>query len=291
MNQSELYLMMTVTGRERMPDFIRLYKDKGLDTHFIMLGHGTANQRYLRLLALNESEKMVCLSVVTGRKWLEAKRAMSVRLRIEAPGVGIAYIVPLSAVGGKRELMFLTDGQEYRKGEESAVKGTEQELLIVISNQGYSETVMDAARGAGARGGTVIHARGTGQAKAERFLGISLASEKDIILIVTTAEQKADMMQRIIREAGPSTRAGAIVFALPVTDTAGMTLRPQSEELEDEADGETHEDQNDNDAAGSGADAADQRDDAGGKPGVGNLDFPAGQAAGGELGNPVGAGD
>ena len=241
MNQSELYLMMTVTGRQRMPDFIRLYKDKGLDAHFISLGHGTAQQRYMRLLALNETEKMVCLTILTGRKWLEVKRAMSVRLRIEAPGVGIAYVVPLSSIGGKRELMFLTEGQGFEKGAETVLKGTEQELLIVISNQGYSEMVMDAARAVGARGGTVIHARGTGQDKAERFLGISLASEKDLILIVVPIEKKIETMQQIIHDAGPESKAEAIVFSLPVTDTAGMTLRPQSEELEEEPEEEQKE--------------------------------------------------
>ena len=234
MNQSELYMMMTVTGRERMPDFIKLYKDKGLEIHTLSLGHGTAEERYLRYLALDGTEKMVCLTVVTGRKWLEVKRAMSVRLHIEAPGVGIAYIVPLSSIGGKRELMFLTEGQGFEKGEVTALKGTEQELLVVISNQGYSGQVMDAAIEAGARGGTVIHARGTGQQKAEQFLGISLASEKDVILIVALTEKKTEMMQQIIRKAGPGTPAGAIVFSLPVTDTAGMTLRPQSEDLEEE---------------------------------------------------------
>ncbi len=225
--------MMTVTGREKMREFNRLYQDKGLDTHFISLGHGTALKRYMRLLALNESEKMVCLTIVTGRKWLEVKKAMSVRLRIDAPGVGIAYIVPLAAVGGKRELMFLTSGQGYEKGAEQTLKGTEQELLVVIGNQGYSEQIMDAARKAGTRGGTVIHARGTGQEKAEQFFGISLASEKDLILIVTPTEKRTEMIQQIMRDAGPDTGAGAIVFSLPVTDTAGMTLRPQTEELEE----------------------------------------------------------
>ncbi len=236
MNHSELYLMLTVTGRERMQDFIRLYRDKGLDIHYISLGHGTATRRYMRYLALSDVEKMVCLTVVTGRKWLEVKKAMSVRLRIEAPGVGIAFIVPLASVGGKRELMFLTAGQDFMKGAEQTLKGTEQELLIVICNQGYSEQVMDAARKANVRGGTVIHARGTGQDKAEQFLGISLASEKDLVLIVTPSETKVEMTQHIIHDAGPGTRAGAIVFTLPVTDTAGMTLRPQSEALEDEPD-------------------------------------------------------
>lgn len=234
MNHSDLYLMMTVTGRKRMPDFIRLYKDKGLDLHLISLGVGTAAESYMRLLGLDETEKMICMTIVTGRKWLEVKKAMSVRLRIEAPGVGIAYVIPLSAIGGKRELMLMTDGLDYERGAETVLKGTEQELLIVIGNQGYSEQIMDAARKAGARGGTVIHARGTGHEKAEQFLGISLASEKDIILIVAPSEMKADMMKQIMHDAGVGTRAGAIVFSLPVTDTAGMILRPQSEDLEEE---------------------------------------------------------
>lgn len=225
--------MLTVTGRKRMPDFMKLYRDRGLETHVLSIGHGTAGARYMRLLALDDMEKMVCMTVVTGRKWREVKKGMSVRLHIEAPGVGVAFVVPLSAMGGKRELMWLTDGQGYEKGAETELKGTEQELLVVIANQGYNEQIMDAARAAGARGGTVIHARGTGQDQAERFLGISLASEKDLLLIVTPSENKADMMQKIIREAGPGTRAGAVVFALPVTDTAGMILRPQSEELEE----------------------------------------------------------
>ena len=98
MNHSDLYLMMTVTSRSRMPDFIQMYRDKGLETHFLSLGHGTASQGLMRMLALNETEKMVCMTVVTGRKWLEVKKAMTVRLRIEAPGVGIAYVMPLSAM-------------------------------------------------------------------------------------------------------------------------------------------------------------------------------------------------
>ena len=100
-------------------------------------------------------------------------------------------------------------------------------------------SILDAARKAGARGGTVIHARGTGQEKAEQFLGISLAREKDVTLIVTPSEKKAEMIREIMKDAGTGTKAGAIVFALPVTDTAGMVLRPQSEELEEEPPEET----------------------------------------------------
>ena len=69
--------------------------------------------------------------------------------------------------------------------------------------------------------------------KAEQFLGISLGSEKDIVLIVTATEGKNSMMHNIMTQAGPGTPAGAVVFSIPVEDTAGMTLRPQSEDLEE----------------------------------------------------------
>ena len=109
------------------------------------------------------------------------------------------------------------------------MKDTERELLIVMSEQGCSELVMDAARSAGARGGTVIHARGTGMERAERFLGISLASEKDVILIVVRTEERDAVMSAVMRDAGMESRAKSIAFSLPVTATAGLRL------LEEEA--------------------------------------------------------
>ncbi len=104
------------------------------------------------------------------------------------------------------------------------MKETKHQVLIVIANQGYSEMVMDAARGAGARGGTLLHAKGVGMQGAERFLGVSLAAEKELILIVTRTEQKNDIMSAIMKEAGMESKAKSIVFSLPVTSTAGLRL-------------------------------------------------------------------
>lgn len=81
------------------------------------------------------------------------------------------------------------------------------ELIMAIMNEGYSDTVMDAARSAGAGGGTVLHAKGTGRARAEKFFGVSLADEKDVVYIVAHAEEKAAIMQAIADNAGPGTRA------------------------------------------------------------------------------------
>ena len=107
------------------------------------------------------------------------------------------------------------------------MKDTRYELLLVIANQGYTGTIMDAARAAGAGGGTVIHAKGTGMEGAAKFLGVELVNEKELVLIVARTPEKNRIMKAIMD--GADKKAGAIVFSLPVTDTAGLRLLDDEE--------------------------------------------------------------
>lgn len=220
---SELYLLTTITERRQLPRFVSLYREKAIAASLITLGHGTVSDGTASYF-LNRSEKAVCFSLVTADTWRTAKRALRQSLQIDVPGTGVAFIVPMSSIGGRRELAFFTDGQNFARGEESTMKGTDRELIVIISNQGFNELVMDAARAAGAYGGTVVHARGTGMERAERFLGISLASEKDMTFIVAKTSQRDGIMRSVMLKAGVETPAKAIVFSLPVTDTAGLRL-------------------------------------------------------------------
>ena len=117
---------------------------------FISLALGTASNETLNYLGLERSDKCVFASFVTDEKWEELRRGLRRELQIDVPGMGIAFTVPLSSIGGRRELQFLTEHQNYQKGEESTMKDTKYELLVVIANHGYSDLIMDAARGAGA---------------------------------------------------------------------------------------------------------------------------------------------
>ena len=98
------------------------------------------------------------------------------------------------------------------------------EIILAIANEGYTDTVMDAARAAGARGGTVLHGKGTGSKDAEKFFSVSIASEKEVILIVAKSSEKAAIMQSIVQGAGVGTEAGAVVLSLPVTAVAGFGM-------------------------------------------------------------------
>ncbi len=220
----KLCLMTTIVSRKQLKKYFRLYQEELLQVMFITLGAGTASGDILDYLGLESTEKAVLFHVLEESVWERTKKNLRVKLQIDAPGEGIAFVVPLSSIGGKKTLQFLTGNQNFQIEEESALKDTMHELIVVIANQGYTELAMDAARGAGAYGGTVIHAKGTGMEQAEKFMGVSLASEKEIIFIVAKSEQKNDIMKAVMEQAGLQSKAKSIVFSLPVTDTAGLRL-------------------------------------------------------------------
>ena len=97
--------------------------------------------------------------------------------------------------------------------------------------------IMEIARQNGAGGGTVIHAKGSGWEGAEKFLGVSLAAEKELIFIVVKKELKNGIMEAVMAQAGLDSKAKSLAFSLPVTSTAGMRLK-ELDEAEEQ--GEIH---------------------------------------------------
>ncbi len=223
-----IYLMTTIVDRKIAEKYLKLYRENDLQVVFLTLGYGTASNEVMDYLGLDSVEKAVAMSVVEEETWITLKKQLQKKLQIDAPGGGIAFTVPLSSVGGKKPLQYLLEKENYEKQEESTLKNTDRELIVVIAQQGYTDLIMDAAREAGAYGGTVIHAKGTGAEVAEKFMGVTLAAEKEIVYIVSKKEEKNAIMKSIMEKAGLETKAKSICFSLPVTDTAGLRL------LEDE---------------------------------------------------------
>lgn len=221
---SELYLMTAIITRDRTKDFAAFYDRYGVPVNFITLGNGTAGNELLDYFGLDGTEKAVIFSVVTRKTWKKVKTGLEREMQIDVPGTGIAFIIPLASIGGLKALHFLTGDQTFEIGEETVLKDTKYELLVIIANQGYTELIMDAARKMQAGGGTVIHAKGTGMESADKFLGVTLAAEKEIIFIVVKKEQKNAIMKAVMEDAGLHSKAKSIVFSLPVTETAGMRL-------------------------------------------------------------------
>lgn len=226
-----LNMVITITDRERTETAINLFRENNVFTTDIVLGQGTASRETLDYLYLNPSEKAIVFGVVTGAGLLPLLKAFKRKMFIDVPGNGIVAVVPLNTIGGRRSLEYILDGQavdttqrsqeEAERMERMSVK-TDHELIFVIANEGYSDLIMDAARGAGAAGGTVIKAKGTGAEYTEKFFGFSIASEKEIHLLVTPAQGRNNIMKAIMEKAGLESKAQSIVFSLPVSHALGL---------------------------------------------------------------------
>ena len=102
------------------------------------------------------------------------------------------------------------------------MKTNDYEVIFAVVNEGYAEDVMDVARQQGAKGGTILNARGVAREEAAAFFGITLNVEKEILMMVVPKDIKNDILNAIYKEMGMAKKAQGIAFSLPVTDTAGL---------------------------------------------------------------------
>jgi len=186
----------------------------------VLMGHGTAVRSMLDLLGIESNEKRVVLIPATEEKTKELITELKRRLFIGIPGHGIVVSVPIKSIGGGNTVAYLSGGQKPNKTKPEL--NFAYELIVAIANEGRTDMVMNAARAAGATGGTVLHGKGTGDAAQEKFLNVSIGSEKEVILIVAKASQKSAIMKSVLQSAGPNTEAGTIIFSLPTSEVAGF---------------------------------------------------------------------
>lgn len=97
------------------------------------------------------------------------------------------------------------------------------EAIFCIVNSGYSEAVMDAAKKFGARGGTVINARGTASKEAETFFHITIDPEKEIVMILVPTAIKDKILNALYEEVGLDTAGQGIAFSMPVDSVVGLS--------------------------------------------------------------------
>ena len=106
------------------------------------------------------------------------------------------------------------------------------EVIFCIVNGGCSDLVMDAAKKLGARGGTVLSGRGTANPDAEKLFGITVEPEKEIVMILVSAELKDKILSALYDEVGLNSPGQGIAFALPVDSVVGLSSQQENKEKE-----------------------------------------------------------
>ncbi len=252
---SAVNLLVLIIPRELTDGYSLFLRDAGLRTFFSVPCSGTASPRILSRLGLEKNEKTLTISMMDQESAVNLMNRCISDMGLNLPGNGIAMRIPVQSAGGASALKILTENMPVNlpsagAGERKA-EGKEPEeekkmdfpcsLVVAICENGHSDTVMNAARKVGAAGGTVVHAKGTAGELARKFLGVSLANEKELVLILTSSEKRNEIMRAVMDEAGIQSEAHTVLFSLPVESVAGLKSlmsqlqaqpQPQSAEAE-----------------------------------------------------------
>lgn len=217
-------LLISIVNRGEDERLCELLNDFSVALTFSVQGMGTARSTVLNYLGIGTSEKAVMFSLIPESDEQAVLDEISNKMSLYLVGRGISFTVPLSAVSEivangitSAAAAKTVDGRKIMKDNER-----NYDLIVVIVAEGYVDDAMEAARNAGAAGGTIIRARSLANAKAEQFIGISIREEAEVLLILAQREGKLAIMDAVSKSAGLKTEAGGMLFSLPVDRTVGV---------------------------------------------------------------------
>lgn len=219
LQMESMKLIVSIVERGQGRNMIALYNGQKVTYHLQCAGKGTATSEIMDLLGLDSLEKDVIFSVGKATLVNQLMRNLNNELRGTARSKGIVFDMKITAMSHILALAILMHVRDFQGREESRMEeGMENSMILVTVNQGFTEEVMETARKAGARGGTIIHARWAGSESAEEFYGITVQQEKEIIAIVAPSEKRKNIMEAINSSHGMKTEARGTVCSLAIED-------------------------------------------------------------------------
>ena len=219
----ELNLLLIIARKKDHAAYEKYFSRYKLAAYATLPCRGTAQNKMLDLLGIEQTEKIMLTAVVGKQQTKNVLATLPDQMEIDIPGRGIGLIIPLNSMGGAHSMVVLTGSTEAEEREVIKMEFNTH-LIVAILNKGCSDVAMEAARAAGAGGGTVIRAKGTYGKGDEHFFGMTLAEEKDTVLIVATEAQRKPIMQALVNQGKEKPELGTVTFSVPVSDTMGLRL-------------------------------------------------------------------
>jgi nitrogen regulatory protein PII len=186
-----------------------------------------ADSSIFEYLGFGENKKSIMIGVMSVERANYIFSLAEEKLNLSKPGTGIMFAVPMTSTTAFLSGLLSRDDESQPKitkeSELSMQSEHQYELIITIITRGYFQDVKNAATAAGARGGTLVHALGMGAEEAQKFLGIAIQPDKEIILNVVNREEKNKVMSAIAEAAGINTQGRGIIFSLPVDHAMGLS--------------------------------------------------------------------
>jgi nitrogen regulatory protein PII len=233
--RARLKALFLITDWDKLNVLSEVFTKESCLLSFVSNGRGTASSEIVNLLGFGVTEKAVFICLVQSTDTAHIIREVRHAMGARSAGAGIAFSIPLGGITARILAMFTEAAQEAAAAqrsdmadnnnpEEKTMKAIEikNEMIISILNNGNSEAFMAEARKAGARGGTVISARGISQEAMKTFFGISVQAEKEIIFILAEKDTVVPIMNAVKTDFGASSKAAGIIFSLPVDQVMSL---------------------------------------------------------------------
>ncbi len=217
-------LMLLITTPKAADKAADVLRAEGIPVEYRIAAVGTATSEIMDMLGLGGIDKTVIFSMISKAKAGEILKKLSVELKFRTANSGIAFTIPLS--GASNLMLRMLDNQDTeqtgQRKENTAVVDVKYTMIAAIINRGYSNDVMDAARSAGASGGSVINSRQIADEAVSNKWGLGGHEEKEIVLIAADSEKKVAIMSAITEKCGIQSKANGIVLSVPIDDIIGI---------------------------------------------------------------------
>lgn len=231
---AQLGLVITVVREGMGSGVVAMANKYEAAASFLCSGLGTSTSDFYDVLGFGEEKKNVIFTILRLSKWREFREELSTRLNTSRVTKGISAIIKIGALGGISTYKFLSNQRFEPVKEENPMpqSNIKYDTIFAIVNDGFTDVVMTAARAAGARGGTIITARGTGNKEIEKFYGVRITPEKQIVMIMVERSIKEAVLEGVNNAVGFATKGQGIVFSIPTSDVLGMAGTEQEVEPE-----------------------------------------------------------
>ena len=160
----------------------------------IIMGRGTASNGVLQLLGLGDSSKDIVYIILEEEKCAAVREAL-ISASEPKKHFGVLFTLDVGSFGKAGNNTPIEKSES--KGSKTMTTENNYQMINVIVNKGYAEDAMDAARKAGAGGGTIIGARGTAKEGDAAFFGMKIVPEKELLMILVPEEKKDAIVQAI----------------------------------------------------------------------------------------------
>lgn len=209
-----LEMLVVIVEHNKASKVLHLADEKGVTASVAMLGRGTASRTIFDYLGLNDKKKAVLMLFGKTEEIMDLADYLVEKLEMDKPNHGIAYI----------ESAFNVFGTEDNDiGSENIKRGENMyNAIYTIVEKGNADDVIEAAEKAGSRGGTVMHARGSGSEEARKVFNMLIEPEKEIVLIISEEAKTKDIVESIRKETGIEEQGKGIIFVTNVEQTYGL---------------------------------------------------------------------